>query len=75
MLLCLWIKGGRRTSREIYESLKKRGMLVVPGEHFFFGLEDEKWPHRHECLRISFAMEDSDVREGIRIIADELFGN
>lgn len=74
MFLWLWIKESRRTSKEIYLSLKERGVLVVPGEYFFFGLEDEKWPHRHECLRLSFAMDDNAVRKGIRIIADELFG-
>ncbi|MEI6376126.1 MAG: valine--pyruvate transaminase [bacterium] len=74
MFLWLWIKDSKRTSREIYEALKKRGVLVVPGEYFFFGLEEQEWPHRHECLRISFAMDDEEVREGIRIIANELFG-
>jgi valine--pyruvate aminotransferase len=75
MFLWLWVRDSKRTSKEIYQALKKRGVLVVPGEYFFFGLEDQEWPHRHECLRLSFAMDDNDVREGIRIIADELFGN
>lgn len=74
MFLWLRIKDSKRTSKEIYESLKQRGVLVVPGEYFFFGLEDQEWPHRHECLRISFAMADEDVREGIRIISHELWG-
>ena len=74
MFLWLWIRESKRTSKEIYQALKKRGVLVVPGEYFFFGLNDEEWPHRHECLRLSFAMDDNDVREGIRIIANELFG-
>ena len=71
MFLWLWMRGTRRKSREIYESLKSRGVLVVPGEYFFFGLPDD-WSHRHECLRISFAMAEDDVRAGLRIIADEL---
>jgi valine--pyruvate aminotransferase len=74
MFLWLWIQNSKRTSKEIYRALKERGVLVVPGEYFFFGLEDQEWPHRHECLRLSFAMDDNDVREGIRIIAEELFG-
>jgi valine--pyruvate aminotransferase len=73
MFLWLWIKDSKRTSKVIYRALKERGVLVVPGEYFFFGLEDQEWPHRHECLRLSFAMDDNDVREGIRIIANELF--
>jgi len=75
MFLWLWIKGSKRSSKVIYEALKKRGVLVVPGEYFFFGLEDQDWPHRHECLRISFAMDDAEVREGIKIISNEIFGN
>ena len=74
MFLWLWVRESKRTSKEIYQALKKRGLLVVPGEYFFFGLEDQEWPHRHECLRLSFAMDDDDIREGIRMIADELFG-
>lgn len=72
MFLWLWLKGSPRTSREIYDRLKARGVLVVPGEYFFFGLPDDAWPHRHECLRISFAMADEDVRAGLQIIADEV---
>jgi len=72
MFLWLWLKGSPRTSREIYERLKARGVLVVPGEYFFFGIPDDSWSHRRECLRISFAMADEDVRAGLRIIADEV---
>jgi len=74
MFLWLWVRDSKRTCKEIYQALKKRGVLIVPGEYFFFGLEDEDWPHRYECLRLSFAMDNNDVCEGIRIIADELFG-
>lgn len=74
MFLWLWVRNSRRTSMEIYRALKRRGVLVVPGEYFFFGLDDLEWRHRHECLRLSFAMEENDVREGIRMIGEELFG-
>jgi valine--pyruvate aminotransferase len=72
MFLWIWIKNSRHTSRELYENLKKRGVLVVPGEYFFFGLPDDGWKHRHECLRVSFAMPDEAVRAGLKIIADEI---
>lgn len=72
MFLWIWIENSRRPSRELYESLKKRGVLVVPGEYFFFGLPDDGWKHRHECLRVSFAMPDEEVRAGLRIIAAEI---
>lgn len=72
LFLWLWLENSRRNSRELYESLKKRGVIVVPGEYFFFGDDDDSWKHRHECLRISFAMDDADVRAGLGIIADEI---
>lgn len=70
--LWLWFEGLPITSRELYERLKARGVLVVPGNYFFFGIDDEDWRHRDECLRVSFTMEDDVVREGFRIIADEV---
>lgn len=54
-----------------YKRLKKRGVLIVPGHHCFFGLKEE-WPHRHECIRVSYMQEEGQVRKGIEIIADEV---
>lgn len=71
MFLWLWMRGTGRRSKATYEQLKERGVLVVPGEYFFFGSGAE-CTHRHECLRISFAMADQQVREGLRIIGEEL---
>ncbi|MEZ5329838.1 MAG: valine--pyruvate transaminase [Verrucomicrobiales bacterium] len=72
--LWLWIPGLKCSSRELYERLKKRDVLVVPGEYFFFGLDKDRdtWPHRHECLRITFSQPENVVREGLQIIGDEL---
>ncbi len=55
------------SSMEFYTLLKAHKVLVVPGEHFFFGLSEE-WPHRHECLRLNFGPEKA-VKEGFDIIA------
>jgi valine--pyruvate aminotransferase len=73
LFLWIWFKDLPIPTRTFYERLKKRRVLVVPGEHFFFGLDEpgEAWPHRRECIRVSFAMEDEVVREGLKIIADE----
>jgi valine--pyruvate aminotransferase len=72
LFLWLWFPGLPISSQELYERLKKREVLVIPGHHFFFGLEATDWAHRHECLRVSYAMEASVVREGLRIIAEEV---
>ena len=60
------------STRKLYERLKERNVLVVPGEYFFFGLSDDDWKHRHECIRMTFTMPEKAVREGIGIIADEV---
>ena len=68
--LWLWFRGLPITSQQLYRRLKARGVIVVPGEYFFPGLAEE-WPHKYECLRMNYTSPEADVREGIRIIAEE----
>lgn len=68
--LWLWFKDLPITSQELYTRLKARNVIVLSGHHFFPGLA-EAWPHRHECLRVSYAQDEQVVREGLRIIAEE----
>jgi valine--pyruvate aminotransferase len=68
--LWIWFKNLRVTTRELYERLKKRGVIVVPGEYFFFGLKEE-WPHRNECIRFNYASSVEEVKRGIEILAEE----
>ena len=60
------------TCYELYERLKKRGVLVVPGNYFFPGMENESWKHKDECIRITYSQDEKTVEEGIKIIADEV---
>jgi valine--pyruvate aminotransferase len=60
------------TSKELYHRLKQRGVLVIPGEYFFFGLDDTPWSHREQCIRVSYAMDEAVVREGLHAIAAEV---
>jgi len=69
--LWLWFEGLPIGCQVLYERLKKRGVLVVPGHHCFFGLEED-WPHRHECLRVSYVQDEAAVRHGIGLIAEEV---
>jgi len=66
----LWLKNLRLSSRQLYERLKARKVLTVPGDYFFFGLADD-WPHRHQCLRLNFSRAPETVRAGYQIIAEE----
>lgn len=72
LFLWFWFPGLAISSKELYERLKEREVLIIPGEYFFFGLEDESWQHRRECIRVSYAMDGAVVREGLRIIAEEV---
>lgn len=69
--LWLWLRGLPITDHELYERLKKRGVLVVPGHYFFPGLKGE-WEHKHECIRISYAQDKEIVSAGLKIITDEV---
>ena len=42
------------------------------GADSFFGVDDEEWRHRDECIRVTFTMPEDVVREGYRIIAEEV---
>jgi valine--pyruvate aminotransferase len=72
LFLWFWFPGLPITSAELYERLKKREVLVIPGHYFFFGHDDETWRHRYECIRVSYAMDESVVRDGLKIIAEEV---
>jgi valine--pyruvate aminotransferase len=71
MFLWLWLPSLTITSNELYERLKEKGVLIISGSHFFPGLEDD-WEHKHQCIRITYSMEESVVEEGIKKIAQEL---
>jgi valine--pyruvate aminotransferase len=71
MFLWLWFPDLPVTSRELYRRLKKRNVLVVSGDYFFPGLEDE-WAHTNQCLRINYSQDEKDVHEGLRLIAEEI---
>ncbi len=73
LFLWLWFPGLPISSKELYERLKQRGVLIISGHYFFFGLEhDEAWKHRDECLRMTFTMSEEVVRAGILAIAEEV---
>lgn len=71
IFLWLWLRGLPITCGELYERLKKRGVLVVPGHYFFPGLA-EKWRHKDECIRINYAPDEAIVEKGLKIIAEEV---
>ena len=71
IFLWLWFEGLPITSQALYQRLKRRGVLIVPGHNFFVGMDDY-WPHQHECIRVSYAQDSDVVQRGVEIIADEV---
>lgn len=72
MFLWLWFKDLPIDSLALYQRLKKRGVLVVSGHYFFPGMEMDNWRHKHECIRLTYSQEESQVKQGVDIIADEV---
>lgn len=71
MFFWIWFRGLPISARELYGRLKNRGVLVVPGDYFGFGCPEVE-SHVNECIRLNFAMDETTVREGICIVAEEV---
>ncbi len=73
IFLWLWFPRLPVTAKVLYERLKARGVLVIPGHHFGPGL-DEPWPHLSQCLRLSYAQPEDALDKGLSLVAEELKG-
>ncbi len=69
--LFLWVSFPDLTipTRELYIKLKKLGVLVVPGEYFFFGL-DAPDPESQKCLRLTYSQGEEVFSRAVCIIAE-----
>ena len=59
-------------AQTLYQRLKARGTLIIPGEPFFIGFDTADYPHARECIRISIAQNEETLEQGIAAIADEV---
>ncbi len=71
IFLWLWFDELPIATTELYQRLKQRGVLVVPGEYFFLGQEQDT-PHSHQCIRMNYVQDDELMQKGIHIIAEEV---
>jgi valine--pyruvate aminotransferase len=71
IFLWLWFEGLPISCLELYQRLKQRGVLVIPGHHFFPGLEND-WGHSHECIRVTYSQDQGMVEAGLKVIAEEV---
>lgn len=74
LFLWLWFKDLPINTQELYVRLKDKGVLIVSGHHFFFGLDEEcaDWKHTDECIRVTYTMPAETVKAGLAIIAEEV---
>jgi valine--pyruvate aminotransferase len=71
MFLWMWFDGLPISSELFYKKLKQCGVYIIPGNHFFPGLDDDNWDHKQQCIRVSYAGNEGQVEKGIKIIARE----
>lgn len=64
----LWLEGLPITDWELYQALKKVGVIPVPGSPFFPGLRDD-WAHTRQCLRISLTATDEELTIAMQRLA------
>ncbi len=71
IFLWLWFKDLPISTELLYQRLKARGVLMVPGNHFFPGLE-KPWPHTQQCMRMNYVPETAKIEAGVKILAEEI---
>lgn len=71
IFLWLWFKDLPITTELLYQRLKRRGVLMVPGHYFFHGLETS-WSHSQQCMRMNYVPALEKIEAGIKILAEEI---
>jgi len=71
IFLWVWFPELTIHSAELYQRLKSQGVIVVPGHYFFPGL-DEDWDHKRQCIRINICGDESEIKQGFDLIANEI---
>jgi valine--pyruvate aminotransferase len=71
LFLWLWCEGLPISSQELYQRLRRRGVLVVSGHYYFFGRPDAP-AQAKECIRINYSQAPEIVQPGLRLIGEEI---
>ena len=71
MFLWLWFEDLPIDTGELYQRLKSKGLLIVPGKYFFPG-QKQVSAHADSCIRMNYAQNEEDLERGIEILAREL---
>ncbi len=71
MFLWLWFEDLGMATTELYQRLKQKGLLVVPGKYFFPG-QGAVSVHAESCVRMNYVQSEEELAKGIGILAAEL---
>ncbi len=72
MFLWLWFEGLSIETSELYQRLKRNGLLIVPGKYFFPGQGVDVGQHAESCVRMNYVQSEQELARGIEILAREL---
>jgi valine--pyruvate aminotransferase len=74
MFCWVWVDEEWFDDLRLYETLKARGVFVVPGRYFFTDTEHSRGLGRHpgQCFRISITPDPDIITAGIEVIAGAL---
>lgn len=72
MFLWLWFEDLAIDTSELYQNLKRNGLLVVPGKYFFPGQGEQPGGHAEQCIRMNYVQSEADLARGIEILAEQL---
>lgn len=67
----LWLRDLPITARELYERLKARSVIVMPGEAFFFGLAQSS-SHARQCIRLTYCQPPEVLEAAVVCLAEVL---
>lgn len=63
----LWLQDLPISAHALYLQMKAEGVLIMPGEPFFFGL-DAPWDHAEQCIRLSYCQSDEVIVKAVTIL-------
>lgn len=63
----LWLQDLPISANTLYVRMKAEGVLIMPGEPFFFGLE-QPWDHAQQCIRLSYCQSESVIGKAVAIL-------
>ncbi len=75
IFLWLYFEDLAISTKEFYHKLKEKGVIVVPGEYFFFGNATDnslpkvqEHPHYSKCIRMNYSRPEKEVDEGLKLM-------